>query len=161
MNHLNAQISTLGRESVLGHLAGKGVTPDADDVIETDGKRFYLVISTKRHKVIDGSKATGLNAGRIETIKAKARKLKVAGVYLVFVDAKLALCYGGYLEKLLQKKEFDGITWPLQNTSPFGLITYFSVFHMHNLFTLDPVTVQRLNELGSDNKADKNQLKLL
>lgn len=162
MGYLNSKIGTTGREVVLAHLKTQGIEPDAASVIKAaNGKKYYLVISTKRHGEIEGSKCTGLNSGRIVTIQQKVKKLKVDGAYLVFVDAKLGLCYGGYLETLLQKKEFDGIEWPFQSTSQHGVISFFSVFHMKTLFTLSPATVQKLNELGSDNKRNKDQLKLL
>lgn len=162
MNHLISQISTLGREQVLKHLTKLGQQPNKDDVITTreTGKKFYLAISTKRYKSIDNSKCTGMNNTRIVTIQEKVKKLKLDGAYLVFVDAKLGICYGGYLETLLEPKEFDNIRWPLQQTSPGGLITYFSVFHMKTLFSLEPAVINKLDELGSDNKVDKHQGKL-
>jgi len=162
MNHLISQIATLGREQVLKHLKSKGIQPDKEDIItDRDTRaRFYLVISTKRYKSIDTSKCTGMNDKRIATIEEKVKKLNADGAYLVFVDAKLGICYGGYLSKLQQPKEFDGIRWPLTQVGPAGRITYWSVFHMQTLFTLDAAVVSKLDELGSDNKYDKTQGKL-
>lgn len=161
MNHLNSQITTLGRSVVMDYLKAHNQPLDENDVAEVNGVRCLVVISTKRHKVLfEGCKATGINAGRLVKIEKKAEQLKCSKVYLMFVDAKLEICYAGYLHELLVPAQFDNVTWPTQVPSPGGLITYFSIYHLKTLFRLAPSTVKKLKELISDNKHDKNQGKL-
>jgi hypothetical protein len=162
--HLNKAIAQYGRELV----SKRFVLKDVDDpavsptgyLVEKDGLRFPCKIFTKVHDERLDMRVTGRDYKDILKLQDIERTHKTR-IFLFFVDAALGQCYGDFFDTLMCDREFWSIQFPLHSKTHTGHIVYWSVDLMPTQFILTKEEKEKLALLISDNRNDKNQIRLL
>lgn len=141
MNHLNNQISALGK-SIASALLGPATVAQ---------------VYTKRHQVVEGLEMTGMNVEQLDKLRKKAG----TNPYLVFVDSKMGLVYGQRLQRLMDIKEFYGIKFPYYKAAiGGGRIIMWPVHKMDTIGRIQDTDLKQLIKLQADNKSDAQQTSL-
>lgn len=159
--HLSHQIAAFGRELCSKNMKFKETYDSPTGyTVQYQGHFYPCKVYTKIHDIREELRVTGRNYSDILKLQALQRESK-SKLFLIFIDTQLGAAYGDFLDNLTDKRIFCGVQFPVFSDTHVGKVMFFSVDCMPSLFGIDARDRERMAIMISDNKHDKNQVRLL